>query len=139
MVRDYTRKCISQVIDEYEDLTGIGVTQADWMWEMTPRERAEWVEDTFIAGIKDAKREVKFIYRSVRTGSPLEMRRVIDNAGFEEPVWVEVKFNWSHGHSTPKLAMTHADDSGKIDERFWRPKATNFKIAWMIRNEDFFF
>jgi hypothetical protein len=138
VVRDYTRKCISQVIDEYEDLTGIGVTQADWMWEMTPRERAEWVEDTFIAGIKDAKREVKFIYRSVRTGSPLEMRRVIDNAGFEEPVWVEVKFNWSHGHSTPKLTMTHADDSGKIDERFWRPKATNFKIAWMIRNEDFF-
>jgi hypothetical protein len=105
---------------------------------MSPRERAEWVEDTFIAGMKDARRKVKFIYRSVRTGSPLEMRRVIDNAGLEEPVWVEIKFNWSHGHSTVKLAMTHDYESGKIDERFWKPKADNFKIAWMIRNEDFF-
>jgi hypothetical protein len=138
IVRDYTRKCISQVIDEYPDLTGIGVTQADWMENMTPRQRAEWVEDTFIAGMKDAKRKVKFIYRSVRTGSPTEMRRVIDNAALEEPVWVEIKFNWSHGHSTPKLAITHDYDSGKIDERFWKPKANNFKIAWMIRNEDFF-
>lgn len=138
LVRDYTRESIAQVIDEYPDLTGVGVTQADWMEEMSARERAVWVQETFIAGIKQAKRKAKFIYRSVRTGSPDEMRRVIDEAGFEDPVTVEIKFNWSHGHSTEKLAITHDYESGKIDRRFWDPAPKNFKIAWMIRNEDFF-
>jgi len=39
-VRDYTRQCVTQTINEYEDLTGLGVTLADWMKDMTPRERS---------------------------------------------------------------------------------------------------
>lgn len=138
LVRRYTRECVTQVINEYEDLTGLGVTLADWMSKMTPKEREDWIEETFVAGMKKAKRPVKFIHRSVLAGSPIEMRRVIDNADLSDPVWVEVKFNWSHGHSTPRLAITHDYSSGKIDERFWKPKPQNYRIVWMIRNEDFF-
>ncbi|NQT84735.1 hypothetical protein HQ563_17080 [bacterium] len=138
LVRRYTRECVTQVINEYEDLTGLGVTLADWMRGMTPKEREDWIEETFVAGMKRANRPVKFIHRSVLAGSPIEMRRVIDNANLPDPVWVEVKFNWSHGHSTPRLAITHDYPTGEIDERFWKPKPTNYKIAWMIRNEDFF-
>ncbi|MBW8003248.1 MAG: hypothetical protein FVQ80_14725 [Planctomycetes bacterium] len=138
IVRQYTRECITQLINEYDDLTGIGITLADWMEGMTPEQRGDWTLETFIEGIKQAKRPCKFIYRSVRTGSPTQMRRVIDQADLPDPVWVEIKFNWSHGHSTPTLAMTHDYESGQIDERFWEPKAENFKITWMIRNEDFF-
>ncbi|HEX6068921.1 MAG TPA: hypothetical protein VFZ18_03840 [Longimicrobiaceae bacterium] len=138
LVRRYTREAVTQVIDEYEDLTGLGVTLADWMNDMSPREREDWIEDTFVAGMKDASRPVKFIHRSVLAGSPAEMRRVIDAADLPDPVWVEIKFNWSHGHSTPRLAMTHDHESGAIDEGFWNPPPTNYRIAWMIRNEDFF-
>lgn len=138
LVREYTRQCVTQVINEYDDLTGLGVTLADWMNNMTPKEREDWIEETFIKGMKQAKRPAKFIHRSVLAGSPVEMRRVIDEANFPDPVWVEVKFNWSHGHSTPKLAITHDYSSGQIDERFWNPAPTNYRIAWMIRNEDFF-
>ena len=138
IVREYTRQCVTQVINEYDELTGLGVTLADWMNDMTPKEREVWIQDTFINGMKLAKRPAKFIHRSVLAGSPIEMRRVIDEANFPDPVWVEVKFNWSHGHSTPRLAITHDYSSGKIDERFWKPKPTNYQIAWMIRNEDFF-
>jgi hypothetical protein len=138
IVREYTRQCVTQVIDEYDELTGLGVTLADWMNGMTPREREDWIQETFIKGMKRAKRPAKFIHRSVLAGSPLEMRRVIDEANFPDPVWVEVKFNWSHGHSTPRLAITHDYSSGQIDERFWQPKPENYRIAWMIRNEDFF-
>jgi hypothetical protein len=88
--------------------------------------------------MKQAGRRAKFIHRSVLAGSPVEMRRVIDEANFPDPVWVEVKFNWSHGHSTPRLAITHDYSSGQIDERFWNPAPQNYRIAWMIRNEDFF-
>jgi hypothetical protein len=138
LVRRYTRQCVTQVIEEYPDLTGVGVTLADWMNGMTPKEREDWIEETFVAGIKGASRQAKFIHRSVLAGSPIEMRRVIDNAQLPDPVWVEVKFNWSHGHSTPRLAITHDYSSGKIDERFWNPMPENYRIVWMIRNEDFF-
>ncbi|MBW3630507.1 MAG: hypothetical protein KY464_14575, partial [Gemmatimonadetes bacterium] len=138
LVRRYTREAVTQVIDEYEDLTGIGVTLADWMTNMTPRAREDWIEQTVVAGIKAAKRPVKFIHRSVLAGSPTEMRRVIDNARLPDPTIVEIKFNWSHGHSTPRLAMTHDSESGAIDEGFWTPRPTNYEIAWMVRNEDFF-
>ncbi len=138
LVRRYTRECVTQVINEYDDLTGLGVTLADWMNGMTPKEREDWIEETFIAGMKKANRPVKFIHRSVLAGSPTEMRRVIDSAGLPDPVSVEVKFNWSHGHSTPRLAITHDYPTGEIDERFWKPTPANYKIVWMIRNEDFF-
>lgn len=138
IVRRYTRESVTQMIDEYEDLTGIGVTLADWMTGMTPKAREDWIEQTIVAGMKAAKRPVKFIHRSVLAGSPAEMRRVIDAAKLPDTVHVEIKFNWSHGHSTPRLAMTHDYESGRIDDGFWNPRPTNYAIEWMIRNEDFF-
>ena len=142
LVKKYTRESVTQLINEYDDLTGIGVTLADWMnnfqGAMSPKEREDWIEDTFVAGMKAADRKVKFLHRSVLSGSAAEMRRVINHAGLDEPALVEVKFNWSHGHSTPNLGLTHAANSGQIDRGFWDPKPENFNIQWMIRNEDFF-
>lgn len=143
LVIDYTRESVKQLIDEYENLTGLGVTLADWMgnWgdnRMTPREREDWIEDTFIEGMNQANRKIKFIHRAVLAGDPQEMRRVIDHADLEDPAIVEVKFNWSHGHSTPKLSITHANDQGAIMQNFWDPEPENYYISWMIRNEDFF-
>ena len=105
---------------------------------MTPAEREDWIEETFVTGMKAANRPVKFIHRAVLAGDPLEMRRVIDNADLPDQTIVEVKFNWSHGHSTPKLSLTHSNDSGNIMRGFWDPRPSNYFIAWMIRNEDFF-
>jgi hypothetical protein len=68
----------------------------------------------------------------------MEMRRVIDHAELPERTIVEVKFNWSHGHSTPLLSLTHSNDQGTIMREFWDPEPENYFIAWMIRNEDFF-
>ena len=66
------------------------------------------------------------------------MRRVIDGAGLRDRTLVEIKFNWSHGHSTPVQAITHDSHSGKIDNGYWEPMPSNYRIQWMIRNEDFF-
>jgi len=147
-VKRYTREVVTQVIDEYPDLAGIGITLADWMSnfqtgngrlpEMTPKDREDWIEETVIAGIKAAKRPVKLIHRSVLSSDPAEMRRVINNATLPDTTLVEIKFNWSHGHSTPVLALTHDSHSGKTDDGYWNPFPTNYRIEWMIRNEDFF-
>jgi hypothetical protein len=142
LVKKYTRESVTQLINEYEDLTGLGVTLADWMGnfdgKMSAKEREDWIAETFVEGMRQADRKVKFLHRSFLSGSPIEMRRVIDQADLEEPALVEVKFNWSHGHSTPILAITHDYHSGKVDDRFWNPKPENYNIQWMIRNEDFF-
>ena len=66
------------------------------------------------------------------------MRRVIDESDLPDTTLVSIKFNWSHGHSTPFLALTHDSKTGKIDEGYWNPRPDNFRIEWMIRNEDFF-
>jgi hypothetical protein len=143
LVRKYTAESVTQLINEYDDLTGLGVTLADWMgnWgddKMTPGEREKWIEDTFIEGMNKADRKIKFIHRAVLAGDPGEMKKVIDKANLPEKTVVEVKFNWSHGHSTPELSITHANDEGSIMRDFWDPDPTNYFIAWMIRNEDFF-
>jgi len=143
LVKKYTAESVTQIINEYNDLSGLGVTLADWMgnWgddKMTPEEREKWIEDTFVEGMSKADRKVKFIHRAVLAGDPKEMRKVIDEANLPEKTIVEVKFNWSHGHSTPKLSLTHSNNEGSIMRDFWDPDPANYFIAWMIRNEDFF-
>jgi hypothetical protein len=54
---------------------------------------------------------------------------------FAGPIWVEMKFNWSHGHSTPKLVKVHG---GALGDTYFKPTPTNYKIVWQVRNEDFF-
>ncbi|HMG92069.1 MAG TPA: hypothetical protein VK589_18560 [Chryseolinea sp.] len=148
VVKKYTWEVVTQVINEYPDLSGIGITLADWMSnfrsansplpEMNAKDREDWIDETVVAGVKAANREVKFLHRSVLSADPAEMRRVIDNAQFKDTTLVEVKFNWSHGHSTPLLAITHDAHSGKVDNGYWSPMPKNYRIQWMIRNEDFF-
>lgn len=148
IVKRYTREVVTQVINEYPDLAGIGITLADWMSNfqkegvtlpgMTPKDRENWLEETIIAGMKAANRPVKLIHRSVLSADPAEMRRVINNAKLPDTTLVEIKFNWSHGHSTPTLALTHDSHSGQRDDGYWNPMPSNYRIQWMIRNEDFF-
>ncbi|WP_229970369.1 hypothetical protein [Pontibacter harenae] len=148
IVKRYTREVVTQVINEYPDLAGIGITLADWMSnfksegaalpDMTPKDREDWVEETVIAGIKAASRPVKLLHRSVLSADPKEMRRVINNANLPDTTLVEIKFNWSHGHSTPTLALTHDSHSGQRDDGYWNPIPDNYRIQWMVRNEDFF-
>jgi hypothetical protein len=118
------------------------------MAEMTPLERQQWIDDVLIAGMLEAKRPVKLIHRvpfssgtssepgvskSVEEVTRAAMERLEDR--FEGPIWVEMKFNWSHAHSTPKLVKVHG---GKLGDTYFSPTPTNYKITWMARNEDFF-
>jgi len=53
----------------------------------------------------------------------------------EPPVCADLKFNWSHAHSTTKLIKVHG---GKLYGTYWNPEPENYKIIWTVRNEDFF-
>ena len=119
VIQKYTRELVTQTINEYPDLTGIGITLGERMGDMTVEERRRWIDRTIIKGMQDANRKAKLIYRaplSAGTGSEgstsksteILTRDALEKlSGIETPVWVEFKYNWSHGHSSPKLSIVH--------------------------------
>jgi len=147
IVEQYTRETITQVIDEYPDLDGLGITIGEKMGGMTPEQRREWLDRTIFEGIKAASRKIKFVYRaplSANTGSggstseenDLQSRQHIEQQDMvATPIYVEFKFNWSHGHSSPRLFMVHG---GKLTDRYYNPLPTKYKYVWTVRNEDFY-
>jgi len=137
-IEKYTRESVTQVINEYPDLTGFGITMGEAMNGWNAEKETEWIEKTFYAGIKAADRKVRFIYRAALFTDHNIHRHAIDNSGIdtpENPIIVEIKFNWSHGHSTPKLVKVHEGGTGK--EYYTNPAPSHHKMGWMIRNEDF--
>ena len=148
LVVRYTKEVVTQLLDEYPDLTGLGITLGERMGGMTPDQRRDWLDKTFFAGIAEAKRPAKFIYRaplSANTGSGgttseendrrtrAQIERLTNNiAG---PVYVEFKHNWSHGHSSPDLFHVHG---GPLSDGYWNPPPTRHKVVWTMRNEDIY-
>jgi len=138
-IEQYTRESVTQVINEYPDLTGLGVTMGEAMQKWEGEQMTDWVDKTFFEGIKAADRKTKFIYRAALSGNHQPHRDVIDKSGLdtpENPIMVELKFNWSHAHSTTTLIKAHGGGTGS---QYWEnPAPTHHKMAWMMRNEDFF-
>ena len=150
VTKRYLRESVTQMLEEYPDLDGIGVSHGEGMGGMTPLERQQFVDDVYIAGALNAKRAqpVKLIHRvpfssglSSGPGVSADVEQITRTAmeklgdRFSGPIWVEMKFNWSHGHSTPKLVKVHG---GKLGDTYFKPKPSNYKVVWQVRNEDFF-
>jgi len=150
IIRRYTRESVTQVLQEYPDLTGFGLTLGEGMGGMTPQKREDWMKETIIAGMRDAGRKTKLIHRipfSGGTGSlgltSIETerltRKAIDEEGkfdfLEPPIWADLKYNWSHAHSTTRLIKVHG---GRLYDTYFKPLPTSYKIVWTARNEDFF-
>jgi hypothetical protein len=139
IIKRYTRESITQVLEEYPDLSGIGFTHGEVMRGMTVKQSQDWLRETIIEGIRLADRKSKLIHRVPLLAS--EEAEQITRKAMEEldfldgPVWAEIKFNWSHAHSSPKLVKAHG---GKLSDTYFTPDPKNYKIAWMARNEDFF-
>src|SRR4029078_9095303 len=118
IVKRYLRESVTQTLEEYPDLDRIGVSHGEGTADMTPLQRQHFVEEVFIAGALNAKRAqpVKLIHRvpfssglSSAPGVSADVERItrtgMENLRdkFSGPIWAEMKFNWSHGHSTPTL------------------------------------
>ena len=149
VIKDYVRASISQVLEEYPELTGLGINMGEGMGGMTTDERIGWVSDTYLAAIREARRPVKLMWNlsSVdtkewqRTSSDprvdeRKFRAAIEGVDFVEgPIQVNMKFNWSHALSTPKLVQIHG---GKVGDTYFNPAPKNYRINWIARNEDVF-
>jgi hypothetical protein len=141
----YNRSIITQALQEYPNLLGLGITQSERMGGMTPAERRAWIDRVVLQAVKDCGRPVEINLRvphSAGKSSNGSMDASTERLGRDHlesvqsslPVLTEIKYNWSHGHSTPKLVKIHG---GPISDLLWNPLPT-YRITWMVRNEDFF-
>lgn len=150
IIKQYTKECVTQVLNEYPELTGFGMTLGEGMAGMTPQQREDWMRETIIEGMRLASRKSKLIHRipfSSTTGSlgitsietekltRSEMEAEASMGFIDGPIWADLKFNWSHAHSTTKLMKVHG---GKLYDTYFKPQPTAYKIVWTARNEDFF-
>lgn len=150
LVKRYTRECVAQMLQEYPEITGMGLTLGEGMGEMTPQQREDWMRETIIEGMKMSGRKLKLIHRIPFSSTTSSLgvtsietekmtRKAIDEEGefsfLEKPVYADLKYNWSHAHSTPKLVKVHG---GKLYDTYFVPEPKNYKISWTARNEDFF-
>ena len=148
VVRRYLRESVRKVLEEYPNLDGVGISHGEGMAGMTPLERQRWMDDVLIAGMLEADRPVKLIHRvpfssgtssdpgvsgDVEQVTRAAMERLEDR--FDGPIWVEMKFNWSHAHSTPELVKVHG---GRLGDTYFDPLPENYRVVWQMRNEDFF-
>ncbi|TWU44219.1 hypothetical protein Q31b_17550 [Novipirellula aureliae] len=145
-IEQYTREIVTQTLNEYPNLTGIGLTLGERMGGMVSEERRDWVDRTLIAGLKNADRKARLIYRaplsankksggSVSVTTEQITREAIETMGMDDPVSIEFKFNWSHGHTSPRLSIVHG---GMLTDTYWTPPSDKYKAIWTMRNEDFF-
>lgn len=150
IVKDYTRECVTQVLEEYPDLTGFGLTLGEGMAGMTPQEREAWMTETIIEGMRRANRPSKLVHRvpfsstteslgntSVETEriTRASIEREADMGFTEGPIFADFKFNWSHSLSTPKLIKVHG---GPLYDTYFNPVSEKYKVTWTARNEDIF-
>jgi len=150
IVKRYTRECVTQVLQEYPELTGFGLTLGEGMGGMTPQQREDWMTETIIEGMRLCGRKTKLVHRipfSSTTGSlgvtsidtEKLTRKSLEREGkldfIDGPVWADLKYNWSHAHSTTTLVKVHG---GKLYDTYFKPVPTEYKVTWTARNEDFF-
>lgn len=150
IVKRYIRESVTQVLQEYPGLAGIGLTLGEGMAGMSPLQREEWMYETYIEGIRMSGRKSKLVHRipfsSTKeslgaTSVELEQltRKAIEREAaldfIQGPVFADLKYNWSHAHSTPKLVKVHG---GKMYDTFYNPEPEGYKITYTARNEDFF-
>jgi hypothetical protein len=139
LVQRYNSEVVEQVLMEYPELTGIGVSQNERMKgpDVTEEQWQQWIVDTYFDVVKQARPGGEFIIRGHTHPAPELTRAAIENntGRLPEKVWVPLKYNWSHGHARPQLFYIHGGSDSDI---WWNPLPERYKVVFTIRNEDFF-
>jgi hypothetical protein len=136
VVQQYMKESVAQLLEEYPELTGLGISQNERMEGVTEEVLQQWIVDTYFGVIDAAKPRPELIIRAHTFPAPeLTRKAVEDNYSKLGTVYMDVKFNWSHSHATPDLMYIHG---GSRSKSLWEPVPKNYRMIYTMRNEDFF-
>ncbi len=146
LIKRYVRESVAQVLEEYPNLTGLGLSHSEGMGGWMPEQRDAWLKETYLAAIKSVDRPVKLIHKvpssagksmdgSTSVDTEQLVRNTLESIDYVDgPIWLAGKYNWSHGHSTPTFVRVHGGD---LHDTYFKPEPDNYKFTWIVRNEDF--
>jgi hypothetical protein len=63
IVKRYTRESITQTLQEYPELTGLGYTLGEGMGGMTSQAREDWMREVYMEGMRLSGRKVILVHR----------------------------------------------------------------------------
>lgn len=137
VTRDYFRKSVKQMILEYPDLAGIGLTTGENMYDYTPTQKEEWAFDTYGRGVLEALeeqpgRKIYFIHRQHQTQAK-EITSIFGEV-FDHPgINFIFSFKYAKAHVYSSVNQVYHPEFVKDIQ-----SAGDLKTLWTLRNDDIF-
>lgn len=135
---DYFRKSIKQMLVEYPDLKGIGLTTGENMPGADFKQKEDWAYNTYAKGVLDAIKEqpgrkITFVHRQHQTGAldiADKFKPIIEHPNIE--FIYSFKYAKAHVFSSTKQTY-HQGFVNDIKDR------GDLKTIWTLRNDDAFY
>ncbi len=136
-VQAYNRDIVRQVLETYPEIGGLGIGQNERMEGVSLERWQQWTRDTWFDIAEEYLQEKSFIVRAHTRPAPLMTRRAVEEYPGKLPprTFIDIKFNWSHGHASPDFHYMHEGDDGRA---LRDPPPSKYKLLFTVRNEDFF-
>lgn len=130
--KEYLRKSVKEFLLTYPHVSGIGVTAGERMRDLSFDEREKWLWDTYVMGIKDAKkyqpdREIRFIHRHWNTASSDIMNHF---KAYDGPFEFSFKYARAHMYSSPHIVF---------EDFLLKELPEGTQSWWNVRNDDMFY
>jgi hypothetical protein len=136
VIQKYMQESVKQLLEEYPELTGLGVSQNERMEGVDEQVWQDWISDTYFTVMDSLKKKPELIIRAHTHPAPELTRKAVENNSEKlGKVYMDVKFNWSHSHAIPDLMYIHG---GSRSKSLWEPMPKNYRMIYTMRNEDFF-
>lgn len=134
---DYFRKSIRQMVLEYPDLAGIGLTTGENMYDYTPEQKEEWAFDTYGRGVLDAieaqpGRKINLIHRQHQTEAK-EITKIFSEVMSNPDINFIFSFKYAKAHVYSSVNQVYHHNFVKDIT-----SAGNLKTLWTLRNDDIY-
>lgn len=129
IIRDYFREAVKTLFQTYPDLTGIGTSNSEELTG-TPREREQWVADTYLEGLRELGCPVPFIHRTNMSNGVIAQDMFLSRYNASEK-YISWKYSNAHmySHPLPQFeSIFHAWGDMDMD---------GFRVLYTVRNDDF--
>ena len=136
-VQEYNRDIVREVLETFPEIGGLGIGQNERMEGVSLERWQQWTRDTWFDIAERYLQDKAFIVRAHTRPAPSMTRRAIEEypGKLPERTYIDIKFNWSHGHATPDFHYMHEGDDGSA---LRDPPPSRYKLLFTVRNEDFF-
>ena len=133
---DYFRKSIKQMVLTYPDLSGIGLTTGENMYDYTNTQKEEWAFATYGQGVLDALKEepgrkINLIHRQHQTEAT-EVTTIFKEVMENENINFIFSFKYAQAHVYSSVNQVYHHNFVKDI------KSENLKTLWTLRNDDIF-